>query len=301
MAHPVHSYWDDFWALRGLSDAADLADAVGTPGQSSWIRELRDALRESLYASIRTTIAQRGIDYVPGSVEWADLDPTATAMALITTDAARRLPAEALARTYELYLDGFRRRRSGAMAWENYTPYEIRSIGALVHLGRRDEAHELLEFFLGDRRPRAWNQWPEIAWRDPRAPGHLGDLPHTWIAAEYVLAVLGLFAYERPSDGALVIAAGIPERWLEDGNEVRVEDLPTARGRLGYSLRRDADGALSLSLRGDLEVPSSGIVVRPPLRGPLRKLEIDGASSDSFDAESATLTRCPATVRMYSA
>ena len=25
LAQPVHSYWDDFWALRGLRDAADLA------------------------------------------------------------------------------------------------------------------------------------------------------------------------------------------------------------------------------------------------------------------------------------
>lgn len=23
--NPVHSYWDDFWTLRGLKDAADMA------------------------------------------------------------------------------------------------------------------------------------------------------------------------------------------------------------------------------------------------------------------------------------
>src|SRR5690606_4449253 len=28
-AKPVHSYWDDFWALRGYKDAADLAAALG--------------------------------------------------------------------------------------------------------------------------------------------------------------------------------------------------------------------------------------------------------------------------------
>ncbi|HEV3077614.1 MAG TPA: discoidin domain-containing protein, partial [Thermoanaerobaculia bacterium] len=31
-AHPVHSYWDDFFALRGLADAADLAAALGKDG-----------------------------------------------------------------------------------------------------------------------------------------------------------------------------------------------------------------------------------------------------------------------------
>src|SRR4029453_13739842 len=110
--------------------------------------------------------------------------------------------------------------------------------GALVRLGRRAEAHELLEFFLADRRPLAWNQWPEISWRNPRSPGHLGDVPHAWIGAEYVLAVLGLFAYDRPSDAALVIAAGISDEWLDTG--VVVEGLPTWWGPLGYSIQRDA-------------------------------------------------------------
>jgi hypothetical protein len=201
-------------------------------------------------------------------------------MALITTDAAAWLSPAALARTWDRYMDGFRRRRSGAMPWESYTPYEIRNVAALLRLGRRAEAHELLDFFLADRRPLAWNQWPEIAWRDPKAPGHLGDLPHTWVAAEYVLAVLDLFAYERPGDGALVIAAGIPESWLADGNEIRVEELPTSRGRLSYTLRRGAESELHLSVSGDLALSPAGIVVQPPFSRPV------------------TLHRCPAAVRM---
>src|SRR5207249_6180713 len=28
LAHPVHSYWDDFWALRGLEDAAGMAEIL---------------------------------------------------------------------------------------------------------------------------------------------------------------------------------------------------------------------------------------------------------------------------------
>ena len=29
LAHPVHSYWDDFWTLRGLKDAAAMANELG--------------------------------------------------------------------------------------------------------------------------------------------------------------------------------------------------------------------------------------------------------------------------------
>src|SRR5215468_9870846 len=162
LAQPVHAYWDDFWALRGLGDAALLADALGEVAEAARLGALRDDLGECLYASIEATIADRKLDYVPGSVEWADFDPSATATAIATTDAARRLPQGPLAYTWDEYLRGFRRRRDGEIDWNNYSAYEIRNLAALVRLGRRDDAHELLDFFLADRRPRAWNQWPEI-------------------------------------------------------------------------------------------------------------------------------------------
>jgi hypothetical protein len=296
LAHPVHAYWDDFWALRGLADAADLAHALGDAEREARFAGQRDALRECLYASIEATISERRLPYVPGSVEWADFDASATATALTTTDAVERLPAAALAYTYDEYLAGFRRRSRGEIEWANYTAYEVRIVGALVRLGRREEAHEVLDFLLADRRPRPWNQWPEISWRDPRSPGHLGDLPHTWIAAEYVLAVLGLFAFEAPASRSLVLAAGVPGRWLDAGDAVVVEDLPTYWGTLGYTLAREGDGALRLSLRAGLEPPPGGIVVRPPLPRPLRRAWVDGRDLASFDPQGVTLDRTPATV-----
>ena len=34
-AKPMHSYWDDFWALRGYTDAISLADALGHPEEAA--------------------------------------------------------------------------------------------------------------------------------------------------------------------------------------------------------------------------------------------------------------------------
>jgi hypothetical protein len=227
---------------------------------------------------------------VPGSVEWADFDPTATATAITTTDAAERLPPGALARTFDAYLADVRKRLRGEVDWNNYSAYEIRILGALVRLGRRAEAHELLDFFLADRRPRAWNQWPEISWRDPRSPGHLGDVPHAWIGAEYVLAVLGMFAYERPSDAALVIGAGISDAWLDSGAVV-VEGLPTWWGPLGYSLRREGADALRIEFAPGLGVPPGGIVLRPPLARSLVSAEADGEPLTVAGSDEARLSR----------
>lgn len=297
LAQPVHSYWDDFWALRGIGDAAELASALGDEQEERRLATLRDSFGDCLYASIAATMAARALAYVPGSVEWADFDAASTATAISTTDAAERLPPVALGTTFDEYLTGLRRRRLGEIDWNNYTAYEIRILGALVRLGRRSDAHELLDFFLADRRPVSWNQWPEISWRDPRSPGHLGDVPHAWIGAEYVLAVLGMFAYERVSDGALVLAAGVSDAWLDAG-EVGVDGLPTWYGTLGYTLRRSGPNVLELDLAPGLRAPRGGLVLRPPLARPLASVEVDGAPVADFDADAVKLRQVPARVVM---
>ena len=228
LAQPVHAYWDDFWALRGLRDARGAGAGAGRRGRRrARIEALRDALHRALYESIETTIATRALRLRPrlggvgGLRSHRDRHRDRH-----DRRGAERLPPAALARTFDEYLAACAGGARGEIDWNNYSAYEIRILGALVRLGRRDDAHELLAFFLGDRRPQPWNQWPEISWRDPRSPGHLGDVPHAWIGAEYVLAVLGLFAYERPADDSLVLAAGISAAWLDAG-EVGIVDLPT--------------------------------------------------------------------------
>ena len=299
LAHPVHAYWDDFWAVRAIGDAAFLAGVLGDEAEARRMATLRDAFRKSLRTSLELTIAERKIDYVPGSVEWADFDPTATSNAISLLGEVTTMPRAALEKTFAEYLAGFRRRRRNEIDWNNYTAYEVRIIGALVHLGERASANELADFLLSDRRPLAWNQWPEISWRDPRSPGHIGDVPHAWIGAEYVLSFRTMLAYERAADQALVVAAGVPGEWLDDGGEVVVRNLITYYGMLGYTLRRLGDDAVSLALRGDVTPPPGGIVLRPPLPRPLVRVEIDGRPCDAFDANSVTTRACPADVVMW--
>jgi hypothetical protein len=264
MAHPVHAYWDDFWALRGFKDAADMAGVLGMDAQRERISLLCKDFQSTLYASLERVICERGLDFVPGSVEFADFDPSATSIAITVVDELHNLPRPAIEQMYETYLQGFRTRVSGETSWANYSAYEIRNIGALVRLGKREEAHALLQFFLRDRRILPWNQWPEISWRDPHSPSFIGDMPHSWIGAEYILAVRSLFAYEREVDQSLVLAAGVPCVWLDDGGDVIVRNLPTRYGQLDYHLRRAAPGIWRLILQGALVTPPGGIVVLPP-------------------------------------
>ncbi len=48
-----------------------------------------------------------------------------------------------------------------------------------------------------------------------RRPRFIGDMPHAWIASDYIRSVLDMFAYERQDEKALVLAAGIPADWFK--------------------------------------------------------------------------------------
>ncbi|MBJ7423839.1 MAG: discoidin domain-containing protein [Akkermansiaceae bacterium] len=265
LAHPVHSYWDDFWGIRGLEAAAELAKASGRHEQSSrWQSEARTFLTDVM-SSMDRVIKEHKISYIPGSVEWADFDPTATSNAIAQLDFADDLPVGPLHEMLDTYLSGFRQKHRGEIPWLNYTAYEIRIIGAFVRLGKRAEAHELLDVFLSDRRPIEWNQWPEITWRDARAPGHLGDVPHTWIAAEYMLALISMVVSEREESNQLVLASGLPWEWiaLEDGFYVR--GLATRYGRLEFHMTAQESNRICFSVGNTLSFPSGGLIVTPPL------------------------------------
>ncbi len=283
LAHHVHSYWDDFWGIRGLQAAAKIADCLDHPEDGIRWKIESELFRHDVLRSLDQVIEERGIDYIPGSVEWADFDPTATANAIAQLDFGDCLPAGPMKKMFETYLEGFRKKHRGKIPWVNYTAYEIRIIGAFVRMGKRDEAHELLEFFLSDRRPLRWNQWPEISWRDPLSPGHLGDVPHTWIAAEYMISLASMVASEREATRSMVLAAGLPWEWITAGSGFGVTGLMTGWGSLDFHIFASDEGTIHFSIGTRLVIPRGGLTVAPPLPGGKRIGSVVGPDGESLE------------------
>jgi hypothetical protein len=269
---PAFSYWDDFWALRGFKDAVFLAQALGEEGARARLALARDAFQADLLASIPASAAAHGVDFIPGAADLGDFDATSTTIALAPGGEGEALPPRPLEATFERYWREFVQRRDGDRSWDAYTPYELRVVGAFVRLGRRDRAAALLEYFLKDRRPAAWNGWAEVVGRDARKPRFIGDMPHAWVASDYARSVLDMFAYERASDGALVLGAGLPGDWF-DGPGVGVAGLRTPYGPLTWSARRRG-AALVLRVAGPR--PPGGYVFAWPLAGPPGAARFDG-------------------------
>ncbi|MGA7439471.1 MAG: discoidin domain-containing protein, partial [Luteibacter sp.] len=260
-AKPMHSYWDDFWALKGYDDAAELASALGHADDASSFGASRDQFRDDLHASIAAAVKAKGLSFIPGSAELGDFDATSTTIALSPGGEGSRLPKALVDGTFEKYWQTFVARRDGKVAWEDYTPYELRTIATFVRLGWRDRVNDLIVFFFADRRPAAWNQWAEVVGHDPRKPRFVGDMPHAWIASDYVRSALDLFAYDREADQAMVLAAGVQPAWLA-GEGITLHDLRTPYGRLGYTLKAKRGKAV-LTLTQPID-PPGGLVLSLP-------------------------------------
>ncbi len=282
-AKPMHSYWDDFFALRGFKDAATMAGVLGRDADARRIAGIRDTFAADLYASIRTAMARHGIDFIPGAADLGDFDATSTTIAVSPGGELDRLPRAALERTFERYWTEVMARRDSTSTWEAYTPYELRTVGTMLRMGHVDRAHALLAGFMDDREPEEWNQWPEVVWRADRAPKFIGDMPHTWVGSDFLRSVADLIAYERESDSALVVGAGIADAWL-DGPGTTVRNLSTWWGKLSYTAQR-VGSRTTMRIDAGVTVPPGGIVVRLPafargsitLNGRRTQLNSDGA------------------------
>jgi len=230
-------------------------------------------------------MAWKGIDFIPSSADLGDGDPTGVSIALDPTGAQSVLPAEALRTTFARYLEDVRK-RSQPDALYAYTPYEIRNVLSYVHLGQPQVADELLQGLLHDRRPLEWQVLAEVVHSRLRFPRYLGDMPHTWIGAEYGRTLFGMLM--REDDDALSLLPGTPPSWVA-GDGLAVERLPTAYGTLQMQARQ-RDGTLTVTLGKGLR---SGTAVKVwwPARTMPKTVRVDGHSVSDFDAEGVRLAK----------
>lgn len=287
-AKPMHSYWDDFFALKGLEDAAMIAEALGKEERLRFA-SMRDEFRRGLLESIRLAMEMHEINYIPGSVELGDFDATSTTIA-VSPAGEREALEPALSRTFEEYYEFFKTRREGT--WVDYTPYEFRVAGTFVRLGQPRRAHELFDFFFSHQRPAGWNHWAEVVGREASKPRFIGDMPHTWVGSDFIRSLTDMLAYEE--NGSLVIGAGVPPEWLagEEGGIV-IRDLPTHFGMLDLTMRGEGD-SVKVTIGGSVE-PPKGIVLRAPVGMSIRGARIGGKAA-KFSPAGLTVPRAPAVV-----
>lgn len=271
-AKAQYSLWDNFWALRGYKDAAFAAHLLAKPEAAAIARQ-RDEFRADLHTAILAAAAHWKIDHIPGATSLGDFDATSTTIALDPAGEQAALDQRLLTNTFERYWREFVARRDGGKAWTDYTPYELRNVSSFIRLGWRDRVDPLLDFFMGDRRPGAWNGWAEVVGREQRAIRFIGDMPHAWIASDFARAALDMFAYERADEGTIVLGAGFDDDWLA-GEGVSIRGLRTTHGTLDLAMRGSA-ARLRVAIGGSAR-PPGGFVLPWPFASAPGRVTVNG-------------------------
>ncbi len=209
-----HHYWDDLWAVTGYREAAFAARELGnTPDQVDF--EARaDDLQATLLQSVSMVQARTGVGYVPNGPE----DVGTAAMARGTTPALWPIRSLQGAQAQELLSTSF---RAYYQAWlEPYNggyrhvegtlwPYGGLGIAhAMLRLGLLQPTWQVLDWTLGHQTLPGTYAWGEGV--NPTSGGlELGDMPHSWAAAELISLLRDLVIAEQ--DGWLQVNSGIPD------------------------------------------------------------------------------------------
>jgi hypothetical protein len=282
---PTHSYWDDYYALKGWHDGAWLAAALGNAEMETWARAQYAVLRESVAASIKATMAWKNISTVPSAADDGGYDPTSTSIGVDPCDQGDLMPRDALSHTFDVYMQDVRKRDEPGGRWA-YTPYELRNVLTYVYLNRPADAGYMLEAMLPHRRPLPWQVYAEVVHSRLRLPKYLGDMPHTWIGVEYIRDILGMLMHE--ADDHLSLLPGAQPSWLQEGG-LRVSELRTIYGKLSMSARQGEEG-LHVTLDSGL-LPNIPINVAWPSRTRPTKVVVDGQEQSDYTADGILLAR----------
>ncbi|MFD9858869.1 glucosidase family protein [Streptomyces alboflavus] len=298
-------YWDDLWGLAGLYEAARLAERLGTPD----VRELWaafDDLKQATAASIRWVLAEqrrRGewetyIPTGPGDVGRRDstmigaaayFHPLRLHMGNKLGDDVDRAARWTLDTMYGRFVTGGFRHEA---AWNAYGPYLTTQLAhAYLLAGDPARMDALLGWAVAASMARvddravalgAWNEqhafpvasgFTEV----PHRHWYMGDIPHGWAAAEYLLLLRDVLFFEADEDRDphLYIAPGVRPHWVPDGDAVTVEDAPTLFGApFGYRLTHDA-GARTVTV-DVTRAPERVRYVYPCRFGSVRSASADG-------------------------
>ncbi|MBS1653250.1 MAG: discoidin domain-containing protein [Bacteroidetes bacterium] len=295
-AKPMHSYWDDFFIMKGLKDAVDIQKILGETENEKRIAAIRDTFRTNLYNSINLAMKYKGINYIPGCAELGDFDATSTTVSLTPCNEMNNLPKPQIYNTFNKYYDYFTKRKNNSIDWINYTPYENRVIGSFIMLNEPGRAHELIDYFLHDQRPQGWFHWAEVVWKDQRTPKYIGDMPHTWVGSDFINAIRSIFVYENEYDSSLVLAAALYQDWIDAPQGMSVENLPTYYGEVSYSIKKEGNN-YHFKISGDLKLPANGIKIQNFNDSKMpKKVIVNGEEIHSFTDKYIQVNQSPADI-----
>lgn len=268
-------YWDDLWAIAGLWEALHIADRYNRP-EAAEIRSIFQDISNATARSIQWVIQEQKNSgfwetFIPtGPADVGRLDSTIIGVVAYfhpcrlydglklgtDIDAAARWTLNTI---WDHFMDGGFRHDS---AWSCYGPYlTLQLAHAYLLIGEIYKMNQCLEWTVwagfppvsgssgrpGDILFAALGAWNEqhcypIAkdFKDnPFTYWYMGDIPHGWACAEFILLLRDMLFFESSEDSNphIYIAPGVLPDWLNNEEVISVKEAPTVFGeKFGYQL-----------------------------------------------------------------
>jgi len=299
-------YWDDFWGLAGLKSAAFAANEIGYSDEQTTLQGYYDNFWQDLFNSINQTQQNHGIDYIANGPNLWELNSFLIGSiagvwpcgVLSPTNKDQLATLEAL--WDNCFVDGGFLHR---MAWNAYGSYLSTEVAhCYLFAGKRHRVRKILNWQLDHATPLyAWNEQvvpePELginSW-------YLGDIPHGWACAEYVLLVRDMLFYEDFDSNRIVICPGVQEEWIPEGELLSVGNAPTYFGTIfSFDLQNNiSQGNVKLSISPSKD-PQRGYVFKSPFTNyQIARVNVDGVEIETFSQKEAFLPPGSRNVTIY--
>ncbi|MCO6439748.1 MAG: hypothetical protein J5I81_01415 [Nitrococcus mobilis] len=226
-------YWDDFWAVAGLRAAASLCEDSAEPADAARFSAEAEAVERAIARCLQRDEQRLGRPAMPAS-PYRRLDPGAVG-SLAVGYPLQACPGDdrRLLGTVEYLLEkcmvngGFFQ----DMVHSGINAYLTLHIAQVLLRAGDVRCVSLLDTVaaLASRT----GQWPEAI--HPRTLGGcMGDGQHVWAAAEWIMMIRNGFVREEGE--RLVLAGGLPRRWLDSGERLAFGPAPTRFGTVRVSV-----------------------------------------------------------------
>jgi len=260
--HHIVGY--DLWNLRGMLCTADAAHTLGkADDEKRWRTEAQD-YRTAIDAAVKRS----GLPYFPPSWEkvgthWGNTE-TLWPTPLFDRDDAR--VGALINHVRHEFAGGY---VEGIIRWVGQAepvihPY-MGAYTTMTDLARGKDEQVVEDFYWYLLHSTAAHAFPEgiyykrrFAWGD--------TIPHVTGAGNYAIMVRHMLVHEAGDE--LHLLSAVPDWWLEDGQEIRIERLPTHFGEINLIVQGTAKG-VEVSFSPPTRNPPKRIVLHLPKSRPL--------------------------------
>ena len=319
--YPSHLYVDNWWSLIGLKCAHNAALILDKKEDADFFNKEYESFRKCILNSIDKAMSNENMDYMPGFADsWpkkmrvVDLDHRilgetqmawAHRPALFPGDALGvEIPKDKFKRSYKHYW-----KKTGSFSdydggWfveyeKVFWGYNAKISHPCIYLDMEDTSYKSLLWLIEHQScPGGWMEaMPSRKNKEgfyEIAQGIIGDVPHTWSAAHYILHLRD--ALLREKDDKLILFSAIPKEWLDDGKIIELKNAATYFGSIDIKLESHTrDKYLKLTINTKTP-PGGGYEVNFPIDN-IDKVDAD--AEVKFTSSSLSLSKEATEAKIY--